>query len=205
MGSINARRTNSYRFYQQCWLLLWICFTTIEIQLLQQDRLNLVTNAWVVLPAISTTPVSTQSCPSSVVSTSSSHRRLSRLRANDHDNDSNNDDDKTPKEAEKQDTSTNNNNNWLEEWALEGAQKVAQLNIEERTQRALLAEMAEDKIYELSIELEKLIDEDTGEILDLVQAKEIARQTRSLQIQYRELVTGGPSSMLQAIESLKKQ
>jgi hypothetical protein len=93
--------------------------------------------------------------------------------------------------------------NWLEEWALEGAKKIAQLDIQERTQRVMLAEMAEDKIYELNIALEELIDEETGEILDLVQAKDIAQQTRSLQIQYRALVTGGPSSMLQAIASLK--
>ncbi|KAG7344157.1 hypothetical protein IV203_022165 [Nitzschia inconspicua] len=94
--------------------------------------------------------------------------------------------------------------NWVEEWAMEGAKKIAALNVQERTQRTLLAEMAEDKIYELNIALEKLIDEDTGEILDLDQAKDIAFQTRSLQEQYRLLVTGEPSSMLQAMASLKE-
>jgi hypothetical protein len=95
-------------------------------------------------------------------------------------------------------------NNWLEDWALEGAVKIAQLNIHERTQRALLAEMAEDKIYELNEALERLIDEETGKILDLDQARDIAQQTRSLQEQYRALVTGGPSSMLQAMASLNE-
>jgi hypothetical protein len=99
--------------------------------------------------------------------------------------------------------SKNSNSNWLERWAMEGAQKIAALDIQERTQRTLLAEMAEDKIYELNIDLEKLIDEDTGEISDIDKAKDIALQTRSLQEQYRLLVTGEPSSMLQAMASLK--
>jgi hypothetical protein len=64
--------------------------------------------------------------------------------------------------------------------------------------------MAEDKIYELNEALERLMDEDTGEILDLDQARDIVQQTRSLQEQYRTLVTGGPSSMLQAMASLNE-
>jgi hypothetical protein len=96
-------------------------------------------------------------------------------------------------------------NNWLEEWAMEGAKKIAQMDIHERTQRALLAEMTEDKIYELNIALEELVDEDSGEIPPqaMPAAKEIAQQTRSLQLQYRDLVTGGPSTILQAMASLK--
>jgi hypothetical protein len=114
----------------------------------------------------------------------------------------------TPVSPSSASKSNNNDNffpyprNWLEQWAQEGAQEIAQLDIHERTQRALLAEMAEDKIYELNEALERLLDEDTGEILDMDQARDIAQQTKSLQEQYRTLVKGGPSSMLQAMASL---
>jgi hypothetical protein len=101
--------------------------------------------------------------------------------------------------------------NWLEQWAQEGAQKIANLDIEERTQRTLFAEMAEDKIYELNLQLEELMDDETGQLKeeednnDSIKelAEDIALQTRSLQEQYRLLVTGEPSSMLQAMSSLK--
>lgn len=102
--------------------------------------------------------------------------------------------------------------NWLEQWAQEGAQKIANLDIEERTQRTLFAEMAEDKIYELNLQLEELMDDETGQLKEEDEnsnsnikelAEDIALQTRSLQEQYRLLVTGEPSSMLQAMSSLK--
>ena len=54
--------------------------------------------------------------------------------------------------------------NWLEEWALEGAEKVGLMGIDERTQRVMLAQMAEDQIYENSKILETLVDKTTGEI-----------------------------------------
>jgi hypothetical protein len=113
-------------------------------------------------------------------------------------------DENQPNDNDDDDENEPSRKNWLEDWALEGAQKIAQLDIQERTQRALLAEMAEDKIYELNEALERLMDEDTGEILDLDQARDIVQQTRSLQEQYRTLVTGGPSSMLQAMASLNE-
>ena len=106
-------------------------------------------------------------------------------------------DDSTPRSEGQQDS-------WLEEWALEGAEKIAQLDLHERTQRAMLAEMVEDKIYENSVALENLVDENTGEITDLEAAKEIAMQTRSLQRQYKALVTGEESTMLKAMASLKE-
>ncbi|KAL3907488.1 MAG: hypothetical protein SGILL_008853 [Bacillariaceae sp.] len=106
------------------------------------------------------------------------------------------DDSPTPPSEEKQDS-------WLEEWALEGAAKIAQLDLHERTQRAMLAEMAEDKIYENTVALEKLVDEDTGEITDA--AKDIALQMKSLQSQYKALVTGEESTMLKAMASLTER
>ncbi|KAL3916139.1 MAG: hypothetical protein SGILL_005314 [Bacillariaceae sp.] len=95
--------------------------------------------------------------------------------------------------------------NWLEKWAIEGAAKIAKLDLNERTQRVMLAEMAEDKIYELTVALEKLVDEETGEISDMEAAKEIAEQSRSLQGQYKALVTGEESSVLNAMASLKER
>ena len=88
---------------------------------------------------------------------------------------------------------------WLEEWALEGAAKIAKLDLHERTQRAMLAEMVEDKIYDNTVALEKLVDEETGEITDIEEAKEIARQSQRLQGQYKALVTGEDSAMLNAM------
>ena len=46
---------------------------------------------------------------------------------------------------------TQQDKNWLEMWALEGAKKIATLDINERTQRAMLAEICEDEIYQLTI------------------------------------------------------
>lgn len=73
--------------------------------------------------------------------------------------------------------------NWLEEWYLEGAQKIATLDFGERMRQTLLAEMCEDEIYQLTLELEKLVDEETGTVFDMERAQEIAIQSRSLQQQ----------------------
>ena len=109
--------------------------------------------------------------------------------------------DSTPPPAEEK----QKEQDWLEEWALEGAAKIAKMDLHERTQRAMLAEMVEDRIYDNTVALEKLVDEETGEITDVEEAKEIARQTRSLQSQYKALVTGADSPMLKAISSLKER
>jgi hypothetical protein len=94
---------------------------------------------------------------------------------------------------------------WLEAWAVEGAEQIARLDIHERTQRSMLAEKVEDRIYELSILLEGLVDEGTGHIrpTDLPKAREMAEETKSLQVEYRDLVMGLPSTMLNAVESLR--
>ena len=69
---------------------------------------------------------------------------------------------------------------------------------------ALLAEMCEDEIYQLTIELETLVDETSGEILDRARAREIAVQSRSLQKQYKDLVSGEPSVVLSTLSKLKE-
>lgn len=94
---------------------------------------------------------------------------------------------------------------WLDGWALEGATTIAQLDVHERAQRSMLAEKVEDRIDELTAALEKLVDEATGEIQkeNMPKARQIAEQTRRLQAEYRDLVTGAPSTMLRAVASMK--
>jgi hypothetical protein len=97
--------------------------------------------------------------------------------------------------------------NWLEEWALEGAKKIGTVGIQERTQRVMLAQMTEDRIYEITNILESLIDEDTQKISEenIPKAKELAQQTRVLQKEYKDLVTGEPSTLIDTISNLKEK
>jgi flagellar basal body-associated protein FliL len=89
----------------------------------------------------------------------------------------------------------------LEELSSEGADKIAKLDIQERTKRAMLAEQVEDRIFELSDQLEEMFDENY--LLpesNREQAVELAQQTKSLQLQYQELVSGKPSTILEALD-----
>ena len=94
--------------------------------------------------------------------------------------------------------------NWVEEWAMQGKDAVALMKTSERTQRAMLAQMTEDRIYEITKVLDTLVDQTTGEIAeaDIPKAKELAMQTRNLQKEYKDLVTGAPSTMLETLASL---
>ena len=94
--------------------------------------------------------------------------------------------------------------NWLEEWALQGRDAVALMKTAERTQRVMLAQMTEDRIYEITKDLDTLVDETTGQIAeaDIPKAKELAIQTRNLQKEYKDLVTGAPSTMLETLANL---
>ena len=69
--------------------------------------------------------------------------------------------------------------NWLEEWALEGKDAVALMKTQERTQRVMLAQMTEDRIYEITKVLDTLVDQATGEIAEanMPKAEELAMQT----------------------------
>jgi hypothetical protein len=89
----------------------------------------------------------------------------------------------------------------MEELSSKGADKIAKLDIQERTKRAMLAEQVEDRIFELSDQLEEMFDENY--LLpekNREQAVELAQQTKSLQLQYQELVSGKPSTILKALE-----
>lgn len=88
----------------------------------------------------------------------------------------------------------------LEMSSLAGAQAIAKLDLEERTKRAMLAEIIEDRIFELVDELELFVAKNNG-LVDApdnirMRATEMARETKSLQVQYDDLVNGRPSLLL---------
>lgn len=85
--------------------------------------------------------------------------------------------------------------------ALQGADRVKAMNIPERAKRAMLTEALEDQIFELTEQLEGFVDEE-GKITDREKAVEIASTTKSLQIQYNDLVSGKPSAILDALSTM---
>jgi len=91
----------------------------------------------------------------------------------------------------------------MEELSWEGQNKIASVSISERAKRALLAEAIEDQIFRLAEELEEivgrngLIDDD-----DKREATALATRAKELKQQYQDLVSGAPSSVLAALESL---
>lgn len=92
----------------------------------------------------------------------------------------------------------------FESMSLKGADVIAKMEVPERAKRAMLAEAVEDRIFELTEKLEGFIDEN-GMIpeQDREKAVEIAKQTKGLQAQYNELVSGGPSAILDSLSSIK--
>jgi len=86
----------------------------------------------------------------------------------------------------------------LESMAAAGASKIAQMDINERTKRAMLAEAVENRIFQLQQELLELA-QTNGKFS---QAKKLAQQIKLAQEQYQELVSGDPSDMLRAFDSL---
>jgi len=87
---------------------------------------------------------------------------------------------------------------FLEEASLKGAEKIRALSIEERTKRAMLAEVVEDQMTLLEDELDELLGEDgmplEVELRDKVEA--LARQIKGLREQYQLLVSGGEASIV---------
>lgn len=92
----------------------------------------------------------------------------------------------------------------LEKMALQGADRIKAMDIPERAKRAMLAEALEDQIFDLTEQLEGFVDEN-GMITDREKAVEIAKSTKSLQIQYNELVSGKPSAILDALNAMGKE
>jgi hypothetical protein len=123
---------------------------------------------------------------------------------------SKNGDDELQQEEQKEATADDENDdkaefNWLEKWALEGKDAIALMKTAERTQRVMVAQMTEDRIYDITKVLDTLVDEATGQIAeaDMPKAKELAMQTRNLQKEYKDLVTGAPSTLLDTLANLK--
>ena len=92
----------------------------------------------------------------------------------------------------------------MEEMSRIGAQKIASLGIPERAKRAMLAEAVEDRIFDLTDQLEQLIEDNTIPEENRPQAVQLAQQTKVLQIQYQELVSGKSSSILDSLEAAMK-
>lgn len=90
----------------------------------------------------------------------------------------------------------------MEALSRNGADKIASLSIQERTRRAMLAEAIEDEIFANTERLESLLDDDgTLPVQHRERAVSIAKKTKSLQVQYQELVSGGESSVLNSVEN----
>jgi len=96
----------------------------------------------------------------------------------------------------------NSQNGFFEEAAKQGAKKVADMSVQERTKRAMLAEAVEDRMVLLYDDLEELLGVDglpsSAENRDEVEV--LAREIKSLRQEYQVLVTGGQSPMLDSID-----
>jgi hypothetical protein len=86
----------------------------------------------------------------------------------------------------------------FETMSARGASKIAQMDIPERTKRALLAEAVENRIFALQQEMLELAQSHGKYSV----AKTLAQQIKLAQVQYQELVNGDPSDMLRAYDSL---
>ena len=99
----------------------------------------------------------------------------------------------------------------MEALSAEGAARIAQLSTSARAKRAMLAEAVEDQIFANTEQLEMLLlQADNGTNMEdddenRNDAVELAQQTRTLQVQYRELVMGESSSVLNALESVIRE
>ncbi len=88
----------------------------------------------------------------------------------------------------------------MEMSSIAGADAISKLDLEERTKRAMLAEVVEDRIFELADQLELLIKQNNGlvDASDSIKERvmEMVKETKHLQVQYDDLVNGRPSLLL---------
>ena len=95
---------------------------------------------------------------------------------------------------------------FFEETALEGADAVKAMSIEERTRRAMLAEQVEDRVCTLYDDLEVILGED-GTLPESEEEREeitnIAKQIKVLQNDYKQLVSGEKSQYLDGFDESK--
>mmetsp|Transcript_23358 Transcript_23358/g.45168 ORF Transcript_23358/g.45168 Transcript_23358/m.45168 type:complete len:154 (+) Transcript_23358:10-471(+) len=92
----------------------------------------------------------------------------------------------------------------MEMSSIAGADAIAKINLEERTKRAMLAEAVEDRIFELVDELDEVVTVNDGFLVGDVreEAVELAKQAKALQLQYDDLVSGSPSTLLDVEDNL---
>ena len=95
---------------------------------------------------------------------------------------------------------------FFEETALEGADAVKAMSIEERTRRAMLAEQVEDRVCTLYDDLEVILGQD-GTLPESEEEREeitnIAKQIKVLQNDYKQLVSGEKSQYLDGFDESK--
>jgi hypothetical protein len=103
-------------------------------------------------------------------------------------------------------SSSSQDNEFLENASRKGADRVRTLSIEERTKRAMLAEAVEDRMVLLSEQLEELLGEDglPKKVEFRKEVEILAKQIKESRMEYKALVTGDESSMLNALDILKK-
>jgi hypothetical protein len=93
----------------------------------------------------------------------------------------------------------------LEELSLKGAEKISKVDVAERARRAMLAEAVEDRVFELTDTLERMLEEDGSVKLEnRDKVADTAKQTKELQQLYSDLVNGKPSTILTALANLGK-
>lgn len=122
--------------------------------------------------------------------------------------------------------SDNNNNassnrdrqeQFMEVTAAQGADKISNMCVAERTKRVMLAETVEDRIFQLQDDLDSLLkmnndnnnasNSNNNSIIpedEELRSKcvDIAKQIKAAQKQYKDLVSGDESEMLTALNSL---
>mmetsp|Transcript_1701 Transcript_1701/g.2422 ORF Transcript_1701/g.2422 Transcript_1701/m.2422 type:complete len:167 (-) Transcript_1701:293-793(-) len=91
---------------------------------------------------------------------------------------------------------------FMEREAIAGADKIRVMSIEERTKRAMLAEVAEDGMIKLSDELDELLGEDgmPKREEDREEIVTLCKQIKASQDQYKALVNGEDSPLLNTLE-----
>jgi hypothetical protein len=93
----------------------------------------------------------------------------------------------------------------MESVSLEGATRISQLSIAERTKRAMLAEVMEDTIFRHVETIDQYYHPITGVLYDEKNRRvvnEMIQEIQTYQKQYNELVSGEASTLLNTFETL---
>jgi len=98
-----------------------------------------------------------------------------------------------------------NNEELFEKLCENGAVDISNMDVAERTKRAMLAELVEDTIFNLEEKLEQMIGKD-GKVPEDEKLRErcvsLARQIKDAQGKYESLVSGAPSDLLNSLVNI---